>query len=169
MRECEQKISVLKNERFQDLTKPVEAFITFVAEDGSIVGQYFEPEYTLSGKRKPAKGTFMGQDLFLRESTEPTNIIWENMHWTSRDYLKRSAIVFTAIGFLIAISFAFMFWFKSYSIQLFAKYPQVDCTIVEQDYYSQANHSYYQLRDYAHQEYNGYYGRINEGKQPTPF
>jgi hypothetical protein len=38
MRETEAKISQLKDERFSDITKPVEAFITFEEEDGSIVG-----------------------------------------------------------------------------------------------------------------------------------
>lgn len=44
MRETEKKISDLKNEKFKDLTKPVDAFITFEEEDGSIVGQFYEPE-----------------------------------------------------------------------------------------------------------------------------
>lgn len=42
MREVEQQISVLKDERFKDLTKPVDAFITFEEEDGNIMGQEFE-------------------------------------------------------------------------------------------------------------------------------
>lgn len=54
MRQVEEKISVLKNEKFNSLTKPCEAFITFEEEDGSIVGQKFEAEYTFSGKRLPA-------------------------------------------------------------------------------------------------------------------
>lgn len=55
MREIEKKISELKDERFNDLVKPVDAFITFEEEDGSIIGQEFEAEYTFSGKRLPAK------------------------------------------------------------------------------------------------------------------
>jgi hypothetical protein len=38
MRKVEDRISKLKDERFKDLTKPCEAFITFEEEDGSIVG-----------------------------------------------------------------------------------------------------------------------------------
>lgn len=83
MRQVEQKISQLKNERFKDLTKPCEAFITFEEEDGSIVGQKYEPEFTFSGKRKPAQLKLLGQEFFLEECTEPTNIIWENRHWTA--------------------------------------------------------------------------------------
>lgn len=43
MREVEKQISLLKNEKFMDLTKPVDAFITFEEEDGNIVGQFYEP------------------------------------------------------------------------------------------------------------------------------
>jgi hypothetical protein len=54
MRETERKISILKDEKFRELTKPVEAFITFEEEDGKIVGESFEAQYTFSGKRLPA-------------------------------------------------------------------------------------------------------------------
>lgn len=54
MRETERKISILKDEKFRELTKPVEAFITFEEEDGKIVGESFEAQYTFSGQRLPA-------------------------------------------------------------------------------------------------------------------
>lgn len=38
MRAVEKKISELKDEKFRDLVKPVDAFITFEEEDGSIIG-----------------------------------------------------------------------------------------------------------------------------------
>ena len=83
MREVEVKISALKDEKFKDLTKPCDAFITFEEEDGNIVGQEFEAQYTYSGKKLEAKQQFLGTGLFLNESTEPTNIIWENRHFTT--------------------------------------------------------------------------------------
>jgi len=43
MREVEQKISKLKDERFHDLTRPVSAFITFEEEDAYILAQEYEP------------------------------------------------------------------------------------------------------------------------------
>lgn len=42
MRAVEKRISELKDEKFNDLIKPVDAFITFEEEDGSIIGQEFE-------------------------------------------------------------------------------------------------------------------------------
>ena len=54
MREVEAKISQLKDEKFEALTKPVDAFITFEEEDGSIIGQYFED------KKEKVKADFLG-------------------------------------------------------------------------------------------------------------
>lgn len=49
MREVEKKISQLKDEKFKDLVKPCDAFITFEEEDGGIIAQEYEPEFTFSG------------------------------------------------------------------------------------------------------------------------
>lgn len=51
MRETEKKISELKNEKFNDLTRPVSAFITFEEEDAyNIALTNYEPNYTIYGK-----------------------------------------------------------------------------------------------------------------------
>jgi hypothetical protein len=55
MREVEKKISDLKNEKFDELVRPVDAFITFEEEDGHIVAQEFEPHFDFFGKRKPSE------------------------------------------------------------------------------------------------------------------
>lgn len=83
MREVEKKISESKNENYSKLTKPVCVFITFEEEDGYIIAQKFEPQYSLTGKAEPALAKLMNHDLFVKEATEPTNIIWENRHFTS--------------------------------------------------------------------------------------
>jgi len=84
MRAVEKEISALlkDEEHFKKFTTPVDAFITFEEEDGGIIAQEFEAQFTFTGKREPAKAQFMGDDLFLEECTEPTNIIWENRHFT---------------------------------------------------------------------------------------
>lgn len=56
----EKKISQLKDEKYKDLTIPVDAFITFEEEDGSIIGQEFEPKYSFFGSKLPAKTKFLG-------------------------------------------------------------------------------------------------------------
>jgi hypothetical protein len=139
MREIEAQISMLKDTKFTNLVKPCDAFITFEEEDGSIVGQKYEAEYTFAGKRKPAKTKILGNEFFLSECTEPTNIIWENRHWTARDYIKRGTIVFTIITILVIASFSLIFFCKQFSIKIFNKYPQVECDVIKRSYTSANN------------------------------
>jgi hypothetical protein len=115
MREVEQEISNMKNEHYDKLTKPVDAFITFEEEDGLIISQEYEPKFTMTGKREAAKREFMGEELFFTESTEPTNIIWENRHWGPADYAKRGFIAFLIIFVLLTISFVIIYFSKTMS------------------------------------------------------
>jgi hypothetical protein len=90
MREVEKQISELKNSKFHDLTRPVGAFITFEEEDAYNLAQKYAPEYSYTGKLLPAKTQFLDTDFFLIKATEPTNIIWENRHFTNSERFKRS-------------------------------------------------------------------------------
>lgn len=163
MRETEAKISALKDEKFKDLVKPVDAFITFEEEDGSIIGQEYEAQYTFLGKRLPAEGTFLSQELFLQESTEPTNIIWENRHWTPRDYLKRGMIVLGIITCLVLVSFGLIFMCKSYSLELKSKYPSVDCAVINKSY--RGAHE-----AYAYREWDNHYNWVAKDYDlPQPY
>lgn len=49
MRDVENRITYIKQEKYDSLTKPVCAFITFEEEDGSIVAQEYEAKYTITG------------------------------------------------------------------------------------------------------------------------
>lgn len=59
MREVEKKITDFKKEHYEDLTRPVCAFITFEEEDSYIIAQEFEPEYNWLGTPLPAKMRLM--------------------------------------------------------------------------------------------------------------
>ena len=150
MREVEQKISELKDAKFNDLVKPCDAFITFEEEDGGIIAQEFEAEFTFSGKRLPAKQIFMGEELFFVESTEPTNIIWENRHFTPQDYLKRTMIVFGVIFLLLCASFISIFICKQFAISIASKYPPVDCADINTIYGDT-------IEKYAYKEHKNFY------------
>jgi hypothetical protein len=126
MRAVEKQISDLKDSKYHELTRPVDAFITFEEEDGMIVAQEFEAQTTFFGKRKPAMKEFMDDEFFLEESTEPTNIIWENRHWTPADYAKRTLQVCVIIGCLLTISFLIIYTLKGSALDKARKYPVVD-------------------------------------------
>ncbi|CDW86701.1 UNKNOWN [Stylonychia lemnae] len=162
MRDTEKKICELKNQKFTDLTRPVEAFITFEEEDGSIIGQEFKPQFNFFGIRKSQDQKFLGQALYLIETTEPTNIIWENRHYTKFDIVWRSAVVLLAISFLVLISFTLIFICKSYSNVAKTKYPDIDCPTINITYGQN-------LAEYAYKEYDNYYNFAEKGFiEPTP-
>ena len=134
MREVEAEISRLKDEEFQSLVRPVDAFITFEEEDAYNLGQVFEPEFTWNGKKKPAKQQFMDDDLFLVEATEPTNLIWENRYLTGAEVFKRYVIVVAIIAFLTGIAFGLLFVFKSIPIWISKTWGTVNCEEVIDTY-----------------------------------
>jgi hypothetical protein len=118
MRAIEAKITEYKNQEYEKLTRPVCAFITFEEEDAYIISQHFEPERTLSGKLLPAKAKLMGEPLYFTEATEPTNILWENRHFTPGDRLKRGLVAFAVIFVLVFISFSIIFYCKTISVKI---------------------------------------------------
>jgi len=99
------------------------------------------------------------------ESTEPTNIIWENRHWTAADYAKRTFNVFIIIAGLILISFGMIFACKSFSIRLNNKYPNIQCDLVKKTYSAETDLNLY--HSYIQKEYDGYY-KQPKGKEPYP-
>lgn len=174
MREIEAQINELKNAEFDNLTRPVDAFITFEEEDGLIVAQEFEPEFDLFGNQKPANKEFMDDDLFLIESTEPTNIIWENRHWTTADYAKRTAQVVAIICGLLAVSFLAIYTCKSYAIGVTSVYPKVNYKRIFEDVFDNLPDPLYnaaKLENAAFRERNvpmaGYYQTFCVNKDVT--
>jgi hypothetical protein len=115
----------LKNSNIDDLIRPVDAFITFEEEDGKIVAEEFEPQYNFWGTKLPSQKEFLGDELCLVEATEPTNIIWENRHFTSLETFRRSLRALAAIVCLLLISFLTIYYFKSKGINTSRMYPSI--------------------------------------------
>lgn len=80
MREKETAINdLLKDEKkFKELIEPVSAYIIFCEEDSKI----------LALKNRSNK-LILGKLLKFKDASEPTDIIWENRHFTKADYIKR--------------------------------------------------------------------------------
>ena len=64
----------------------------------------------------------------IEKAQEPSDIIWENRHFTETDRLKKRAIVGIAIALVLLFSFELMYFFSAYSVGLLAKYPPVMCS-----------------------------------------
>lgn len=128
MREIEGKINKLKDEHFEDLTRPVCAFITFETDTGYYLACELEPKKNWLLQRDGSRFQVMGHDLYLKPATEPTNIIWEHRHFTKSQRTFRAFVATTIIGILLVISFAIIFYFKFNSIKFNEKYPVAKCS-----------------------------------------
>jgi len=110
-------------DNFDKLTVPVSAFITFEEEDGKILAL-----------RTTSSSRLIGQDFRFKEASEPTDIIWENRHFTRWDYIKRQTFAFIIIFILLLGSFIVVYIVASYSSKISNTYPAVQCTSIEKDY-----------------------------------
>ena len=78
--------------------------------------------------------TLLGQPLKFEDASEPTDIIWENRHFTATDYLKRTIIAVVIIGIMLFLSFLLIMYISLASAAMSAVFPQVDCTGIESSY-----------------------------------
>jgi hypothetical protein len=70
----------------------------------------------------------------LQEASEPTDIIWENRHFTAKQRFHKRLIVYAIIIFMLSISGVIIFVCTNLSLKLKLKYPKVDCNIYYKDY-----------------------------------
>jgi len=87
-------------------TRPTTAFITFEEEEGKI----FAKE-TLKDTKHP----FLNHSL--KDACEPTDIIWENRHYTKTDITKREIIYYGGIILVLVLSFYLIYFLSVKSIQ----------------------------------------------------
>lgn len=108
---------------------------------------------TWAGKVFPAKGQLLGCDLFLREATEPLNVLWENRHFTPMDRKWRSLLAFVLAFVCIAISFTLISLCKSIAVSISDTYDQDDCSSIYTAYNDSLTHyafeEYYNYRNYT--------------------
>ena len=111
--------------------------MTFEEEDGKIVAM----------KNQDREQKFLGQKLVFQDTSEPTDIIWENRHWTPRQIMWRAIAAWIVILILMSGSFFFIFWVSSFKAQIARVFPTVDCTNVLANYG-------HQIDEFAVDDYN---------------
>ena len=119
MREQEKVIQGLFDspEEFRELTRPTAGFITFEEEDAKLIA--------INASKREKE--FMGKKIQFEEPSEPTDIIWENRHWTDKDIFWRSLFAWIIILLLMAGSFVFIWWVSSISSKVAKVFPTIDC------------------------------------------
>lgn len=88
-------------------------------------------------------------DLYLKEATEPNNIIWENRHFTRKQKAQRTVIAIIGIFLVVLVSFLVISACKSFSTGISSDYDfsTSECAIIENAYGSE-------YETYAFTEYN---------------
>ena len=103
---------------------PTAAFITFESDDSK----------NLALLVQNSSEFLLNQPFQFKETSEPTDIIWENRHFTYRDYVIRQLFAFFIIGILLFGSFAVIYIISSYSANLAAVFPQTNCDGIKAAY-----------------------------------
>lgn len=117
MRAEEDKINLLFD-NFDKLTIPNSAFVTFENDDSK--------EYLImytEAKEKTSTIKLLGEDVEFKETSEPTDIIWENRNFTDADYFRRQLIAFLIIIVLLFGSFVLIYAISAWSAELNAVFP----------------------------------------------
>lgn len=122
MRESEKKIQELFVD-FDELTIPTSAFITFESDDYKNIALNFDGDKEL-----------LLSNLSFIDASEPTDIIWENRHFTARDYVVRQLIAFSVIVLLLSGSFAIIYQISMFSAGVAAVFPPTDCEGIDSSY-----------------------------------
>jgi len=112
----------LKNENLDHYTRPVVAFLTFENEAGYEVGRKYDSEET----------SLLECRIQMTEATEPTDIIWENRHFTEAEKRKNLNKVVVSASLYLTGSLIIITAMKGSSMVLTAKYPSANCKIIEQ-------------------------------------
>lgn len=144
MRELDKKINDLKKEKLSKFSTPVSCFMTFENEEGAQRAKKFE-EATLEEENAQLKHLriwFETDDeelkkkyhIELQAASEPSDIIWENRHFTPAERRKKEIVVVLTIGFALLLSFIVVFISRQYTNEKAAVYPIVDCTPYYENY-----------------------------------
>lgn len=99
----------------QAFMNPNSAFITF------------ETEAAYNAMYKKGSIKLFGQKTYLKEATEPTNIIWENMYLASLDRYKRMFYFSFVMAILFGATFLTTFLIKTKADEVNNKYEVAVC------------------------------------------
>jgi hypothetical protein len=77
---------------------------------------------------------FLGQNIELCQASEPTDIIWENRHFTPKDRSKKRCIIYLVIVIMLMLSASVIYACTTISLRLKFKYPTVKCSDTQKDY-----------------------------------
>ena len=128
MRSINKQIDDLKSSNLNKYIRPVSAFMSFEDEEG--LNRCLTYNETVQEEEFQHFRTILGQEIDIQEASEPTDIIWENRHFTSFERFKRTLIVVGIVFLLLCGSFIVIFTCSQAATKPILKYPSSNCTEV---------------------------------------
>lgn len=129
--EIEAKINDIKNEKFHSLVTPCSVFMTFEREEG-ITRALRLDELVEADPAKADLLVWLGdKNIEIQAASEPSDIIWENRHFTNTQRLMKSILVWLVLAILLFLSFIVIFILSTISNTMLTKYPIVDCAAID--------------------------------------
>ena len=126
MRKINKKIDDLKTKNLEKYNRPVTAFLTFENEEGLNRCINYN-ETVMDDDAFLEYRTLLGEPVKIEEASEPTDIIWENRHFTSFDRFIRTCMVVIIVAILLSGSFVIIFKCSLASTKPLLKYPSINC------------------------------------------
>lgn len=121
----------MKTRFSEKFNRPVTAFLTFENEEGLNRCKAYndvvesDPEYA-------HMKTLLGVELNFEDASEPTDIIWENRHFTGWDRFIRTCYIGIKVTILLSLSFVLIFYCSQEANKPLMKYPPIDCEDMEE-------------------------------------
>ena len=127
MLEIDAQINKIKNDHLEDLTTPVAVFMTFENEEGVNRALNYN-ETIMNNDQYTHLRTWLGDHVIeIKQASEPTDIIWENRHFTEAYRVSQKIKNVILIVILLSISFTIMYFCASFSLKQLRIYPEPNC------------------------------------------
>jgi len=82
MEEMDRKITEYKNENLIEITTPCSVFMTFENEEGVNRALGYDEAIEADVNLRPLKTWLGNHEIEIQPASEPSDIIWENRHFT---------------------------------------------------------------------------------------
>ena len=128
MEEIEAEINKLKNDKLNELATPCSVFMTFENEEGVNRCLKMDELIEADPTKHQWKKWLNEFEIEIEDAPEPTDIFWENRHFTASQRNKKLAVVILIMILVLSISFVIIFICSSYSKELVSIYPPKDCS-----------------------------------------
>lgn len=126
--------NILKDEKILNkLQSPCSVFATFETEEGYNRAKLMN-EQVSAGILPKSFGKLLTKEIKLEGASEPTDIIWENRHFTKFTRTWKRCVSYFIILVCLVLSGTIIYFCSSTSTELKTKYPKTNCLSTAKEY-----------------------------------